>query len=207
MTWRLAKSLEQLRKQINELAPNRSKVSDGTIGDVAHSKTSSDHNPNSAGVVTAMDITHDPSGGVDCQALANSLVASKDNRIKYIIWNYQICSRTTSPWKWRKYTGKNPHNHHIHVSVEGSYDDTREWNIKVAPNGGIVQISARYVDKPLLKEGSKGEAVKELQTKLRVNADGIFGPKTKAAVIEFQRSKGLTPDGIVGPYTWEQLAN
>ena len=45
MTWRLARSLETLRAQINRIAPNRSKVSDGTIGDAKHASRSSDHNP------------------------------------------------------------------------------------------------------------------------------------------------------------------
>ncbi|HKV33547.1 MAG TPA: hypothetical protein VJP89_04485, partial [Pyrinomonadaceae bacterium] len=61
MAWRVAKSLLRLREQINELAPNRSKASDGTIGDAAHASRKSDHNPwvkdGSIGVVTAMDIT------------------------------------------------------------------------------------------------------------------------------------------------------
>ena len=35
--------------------------------------------------------------------------------------------------------------------------------------------------------------------------DGIFGPKTEAAVKSFQRGKGLTVDGIVGPRTWAAL--
>lgn len=37
--------------------------------------------------------------------------------------------------------------------------------------------------------------------------DGLFGPGTKEGVIEFQRSKGLTADGIAGPKTWDALAN
>lgn len=37
------------------------------------------------------------------------------------------------------------------------------------------------------------------------SADGIFGPLTQAAVINYQRANGLAPDGIVGPLTWENL--
>jgi murein L,D-transpeptidase YcbB/YkuD len=55
---------------------------------------------------------------------------------------------------------------------------------------------------PTLKVGSKGENVKCLQTKLTgLVADGVFGPKTKAAVIVFQTTNKLVPDGIVGPIT------
>ena len=52
-----------------------------------------------------------------------------------------------------------------------------------------------------LRQGSKGAEVKCLQTKLNITSDGIFGPKTKAAVILFQKNHNLVPDGIVGPKT------
>lgn len=62
-----------------------------------------------------------------------------------------------------------------------------------------------------LKNGSKGEEVKKLQSELNkfapynLIADGIFGAKTEQAVKDFQFHKGLTIDGIVGPKTWEAL--
>jgi peptidoglycan hydrolase-like protein with peptidoglycan-binding domain len=49
------------------------------------------------------------------------------------------------------------------------------------------------------------ELVKQLQTKLKVEADGIFGPGTEAALRAFQRAHGLVPDGIAGPKTWIAL--
>lgn len=52
-----------------------------------------------------------------------------------------------------------------------------------------------------LREGDSGNDVKELQKRLKLNADGEFGPKTKAAVVAFQKSKKLTADGVVGPKT------
>lgn len=56
--------------------------------------------------------------------------------------------------------------------------------------------------KPVLREGSRGEAVKEWQRIIKITADGIFGSQTKAATIAFQKQRGLTPDGVVGPATW-----
>ena len=56
-----------------------------------------------------------------------------------------------------------------------------------------------------VKKGCKGEAVKQLQMLLGINADGIFGPKTKAAVIAYQTAHNLKPDGICGPLTWASL--
>lgn len=62
-----------------------------------------------------------------------------------------------------------------------------------------------------VKQGSKGSDVTTLQTKLNefgnygLVADGIFGAKTETAVKDFQKKKGLSVDGIVGPKTWEKL--
>ena len=53
----------------------------------------------------------------------------------------------------------------------------------------------------LLKNGSKGEDVKKLQTKLGLTADGSFGPGTE----EWQSTNGLTADGIVGEGTWGKM--
>ena len=66
-------------------------------------------------------------------------------------------------------------------------------------------------DAAVLKQGSKGDLVKEVQTKLikwgylTGRADGIFGAKTKTAVIKFQRKNGLTADGIIGTRTAQAL--
>lgn len=57
----------------------------------------------------------------------------------------------------------------------------------------------------LFKIGDYSKQVKEIQERLGLNVDGIFGPNTKKAVIEFQKENGLTPDGIVGKNTWKHL--
>lgn len=136
MSWRLARSLETLRDQVNAAYPNRSKVSDGTIGDSAHAGTASDHNPNAQGVVTAMDLTHDPAHGFDAHATADRLRQNRHPDLKYIISNRRIAG-AWSNWQWQNYSGVNPHDKHIHVSVgvgdDGQsrppYDDTNKWNI------------------------------------------------------------------------------
>jgi peptidoglycan hydrolase-like protein with peptidoglycan-binding domain len=64
---------------------------------------------------------------------------------------------------------------------------------------------------PLLKRGSRGEDVRRLQEALKRLGfdpgpiDGIFGPKTEAAVKAFQKKYGLVVDGIVGPQTWAKI--
>lgn len=57
----------------------------------------------------------------------------------------------------------------------------------------------------VLKIGSKGQDVRTLQRALSLTVDGIFGPKTEAAVKAFQKSHGLVGDGIVGAKTWAAL--
>ncbi len=57
----------------------------------------------------------------------------------------------------------------------------------------------------LLKKGSRGEEVKQLQKALGVGADGIFGSGTEAVVKKFQKDNGLAVDGLVGPGTWEAI--
>ena len=64
---------------------------------------------------------------------------------------------------------------------------------------------------PILKQGSSGPDVKDLQQKLKDlgfdpnGIDGNFGSGTKAAVVAFQQSKGLQADGIAGPATLAAL--
>lgn len=66
-------------------------------------------------------------------------------------------------------------------------------------------------DAATLKQGSRGDLVKTVQQKLikwgylKGSADGIFGAKTKTAVIAFQKKNGLTADGIVGTRTAQAL--
>lgn len=213
MTWRLAKSLETLRKQINEASPNRSKISDGTIGDAAHASRSSDHNPwvkdGKTGVVTALDITHDPAHGVDIQKLADAIATSKDSRVKYIICNGRIMSGSNQAhpaWQWRKYSGANPHNKHVHISVKSNksnYDSTRNWAVMSVTS--FQSTTPERPGRPLLKRGDTGSHVETLQELLQIHVDGKFGPSTETAVRQFQAAHRLVVDGKVGAYTWEVL--
>lgn len=59
----------------------------------------------------------------------------------------------------------------------------------------------------LLKEGSNGEDVKKIQSKLGITVDGIFGKTTTDAVKIWQSNNNLTVDGIVGDKTWSLMFN
>lgn len=73
---------------------------------------------------------------------------------------------------------------------------TAQKNAPSKPTASTSSLGTRN-----LSVGAKGEDVKALQRMVGVAADGIYGPKTAAAVKAFQSSKGLKSDGIVGPLT------
>ena len=80
------------------------------------------------------------------------------------------------------------------------------WGGNSGNQGGGTQTQAR----PTLRRGSTGEHVKYLQQRLSdhgywLTPDGQFGPGTESQVRSFQRSNGLSADGVVGPQTWAAL--
>lgn len=64
-------------------------------------------------------------------------------------------------------------------------------------------------ERPTLRYGSSGPTlvgyIVELQNRLGIPTDGIFGSRTLDAVISLQKRMNLDPDGIVGPATWRAL--
>lgn len=86
--------------------------------------------------------------------------------------------------------------------------------VKVNPEvniSGDIQIEKIISKEEVVKKFRSGSEVKKVQQAL-INAgynpgvvDGRLGKKTKQAIVAFQRSKGLYPDGIVGPKTWSEL--
>lgn len=144
MNFRLAKALEHLRDdQLNILFPGRDKTSDGWIGDAAHASRSSDHNPwvttiengKKIGIVTAIDIDEDLSINIhSLRAMVDSICASKDPRVKYLIYERRITVKNTNLQQWKKYTGKNAHEHHLHISVfpdKSLYDNISDWSLDI----------------------------------------------------------------------------
>jgi hypothetical protein len=134
----LVPCLATLRAEFNALNPKRDKGSDGWIGDEAHQAEHSDHNPDSAGRVLALDIDATgpwPGGVTDFNAF-NMMVESLrgDSRLEYIIWNRRIASRDQG-WKWRTYTGtSDPHTGHAHFSARHDHTgntSTADWGIEI----------------------------------------------------------------------------
>jgi len=203
--WILAPSLYELKKQVDGMWPARDHSSDGTIGDTAHSQRKSDHNPNSHGVVTAIDIDADLSPTENVGILASMLQGSADNRrrLKYLIWNSHITKKGDLQ-VWTPYHGANAHKHHLHVSVSADpalYNDDSPWSLSLPPDTQAPSPQGRD-----LKFGMIGLDVKRLQQMLiTARVDGVFGPKTEEAVKAFQRAHGLKADGIVGINTRKEL--
>ena len=211
MAWHLAPALAQLRAEVNKKWPKRSKASDGTIGDPAHSARVSDHNPNGRGSVNAMDIT---ARGIDTGTLI--AVAKKHPSVRYIIHNRRIMNRDIGNFAARPYRGANPHTQHVHISLYQSAtaeNRKQSWGLANAKavtgvsTGGSSSPTYKTVSgsTPLVKLYHKGEPVKRIQKAVGVKADSYYGPSTVKAVKAFQKAHGLDADGIVGPDTWRAI--
>lgn len=122
ITVRLCHAGLDLRNWVNAMWPDRDTRSDGWKGDIAHAARKSDHNPDARGIVRAIDIDADLVPGAKDHTEAHRLADTLRNQAKrgirpiaYIIFDGRITS-ARSLWRWRKYSGTNPHRAHLHVS-------------------------------------------------------------------------------------------
>lgn len=135
MSPKLCKAGQQLRLQVDDSYLDRDRTSDGWIGDTRHSARPSDHNPDAAGIVRAIDIDRDlsydskPDLMPDLADQIRLCAKRGDKRISYIIFNGKISS-SKKGWAWRPYSGINPHTKHCHVSFTKAGDtDSSFFNI------------------------------------------------------------------------------
>jgi putative chitinase len=90
----------------------------------------------------------------------------------------------------------------------GLADRQSRYSVAMQALTGVIPTRAAPAAAPtssVLRRGSTGDAVKQMQQKLGITADGNFGPGTEAAVRAWQAANGLTADGIVGPKTLAAL--
>ncbi len=89
----------------------------------------------------------------------------------------------------------------------GLADRQARYAKAMAALGGKVSAAAPVTTavSETLRRGSKGAAVKKMQAKLGLTADGDFGPGTEAALKKWQSANGLTADGVAGPKTLAKL--
>lgn len=151
---RCAPALKKLVAETNARFPGRNKASDGCCASQQHSKQNptSDHEPDADGEATAQDITHDPLRGVDCNAFVAMLVARRDPRVKYVIWNRTIWRSYDKPglaaWTPQQYTGANSHTKHCHVSVlREKKRDTSDWWRSTQPEDEVTPADIEAVAK------------------------------------------------------------
>lgn len=149
-SWILVPCLVKLRGEFNTIAPRRDRASDGSVGDLAHQSSLSDHNPDETGNVPirdadkrnevhAIDVDADlRTPGLTMDKVVAFLVArcrsGAERRLRYIIWARRIWSASDGwPLAGRAYTGKNPHTAHAHFSA--AYDtaleaSTASWHLQ-----------------------------------------------------------------------------
>ncbi|TMW58844.1 hypothetical protein Poli38472_006989 [Pythium oligandrum] len=147
----LTKGLANVRAEFNVAFPKRDKSSDGWIGDAAHQKEKSGHNPDISGTpeykdgdskneVRAIDVDSDlkSDSGVTMedvvQYLLTKLRGGTYMPFRYLIFNKRIWSKSNN-WKQEAYTGASPHTEHLHISGDyGTAERTEkadEWSGKL----------------------------------------------------------------------------
>lgn len=207
-TWHVDEGLAVLIAQWKKKHPG---AVVGTIGDAAHQAEDSEHNPErqgsapgaDAGEVDAGDFM--PGHGVteaDLVELRRDLLDDRDPRLLYVIWHRTIVSSVVSPWVERAYSGA--YHSHLHVSVNDKFDANRApWDLGKEPRP--MEYAKLTGDVPLLQLGDedvpgKVRHINRLQVILnhsfgvspRLDEDGVYGPKSAAAVSKIMRDAGDT---------------
>lgn len=95
--------------------------------------------------------------------------------------------------------------HEAGRAIPATQEDYIEAQRRVMAEQATADMVPAVEQKPVLRNGSVGVAVKALQQALGIQANAIFGRDTEAAVKEKQKAAGLLADGIVGPQTWKVL--
>lgn len=90
---------------------------------------------------------------------------------------------------------------HYAAELKGRHQENIKAGIYKLPR----TAAPAYPGFPIKLNSSNTIAVQKIQKALNVTADGVFGPKTDAAVKVWQKAHGLAVDGIVGPSTWDKL--
>ena len=134
-------------RQATAIKPLRKKISDGLLPSAAHQiqNPDSDHNTG-----YAVDLTHDPKNGIDCEEIFEKL--KEDKRVKYLIFQGKIWSKEKAKLGNRRYTGTNAHNKHLHISIESTMgSDTSPWFWWMNEPKIVNQVIAKITPAPVKK--------------------------------------------------------
>lgn len=190
-----------------------------------------DYNP---GVVKAIDIDKDGipdfNGMVE---RIRAVGASGDIRLRggYIIWNGKIAGTHTG-WRWHAYTGPNPHTGHAHFSfadAQAGFDALGDWPVLPKPAPAPAPAPApRPNPDPILpgvhehrtatihrRDVGHPAEIRDLQGHLNAwrrnrqlsthPVDGVWDDWLEIAFRTFQKTYGLTVDGICGQHGWAKV--
>lgn len=197
MKWYVDKGLAQFNAQMRKRYPG---IVIGTIGDENH-RPPSQHIPEADGSVDASDYMIGAKFPPrEAARVFRTLRANRDRRILYAIYDRQIFSSVTQPWKLRPYGGDDPHTGHLHLSVNDLHEtDGSPWRLE----SRTVKMINLVGSMPILKFGDDdddlGHAwVRRVQLLRGIPADGIYGPQTADAVRKLMGAgDGRTVDGTV----------
>lgn len=136
----LVPCLVALRDGFDAVAPARATGSDGWIGDAAHAMRVSDHNPDSRGLVHAIDVTKalnesDLSMEKCVQFTLARCRSGAEHRLTYMIFDRRIWS-AGNQWRQSVYRGSDPHTGHAHFSASnqpGHEQDRASWHLEDIP--------------------------------------------------------------------------
>jgi hypothetical protein len=195
----LVPCLIRLRTEFGFIAPTRSRVSDGWIGDTAHQHSVSDHNPDETGSVPirdadsvnevhAVDVDSDlNTDGLSMEMVVQHLLArcrsGAERRLRYIIYNRRIWE-ASNDWRQRTYGGLSPHVEHAHFSA--SYDTAREASMASWQLEGI-PVALTDADKAWIKGQIDG---------LKAEIDDVAGDAA-SALLNSKLNIGVQPGAAV----------
>jgi len=168
---KLCKAGQQLREQIDDDYPDRDRKSDGWVADARHvAKGTSDHIPDSRGIVRALDVDANLNAHPEeTYALVEKIrkcAKRGDKRIKYIIYDGKIMSPTLG-WKRRRYKGANPHRSHFHISFTTLGDNDGKWfDLEGDQGNGRIETDGGHVGEDLRRDGTIDIPISRTSTRL-----------------------------------------
>jgi hypothetical protein len=216
----LIPALAQLRRELDYLAPERDRRSDGWIGDPAHRDRVSDHNPDESGRVPirdadvvdevhALDVDADLNvPGLTMTRVVNAIVGrcrdGAEKRLRYVIWN-RLIWHVDNGWEPADYGGTNPHTAHAHFSA--SYDTAREastasWRLEDIP------VAMTPQDKTFVAETIRKEVTAQLgalEARLLAHMPARVWNHTEENPEDIDPATGKPRQGRMGG--WVRMAN
>lgn len=229
-SWKVVPCLDEARDQLNDRFKKRKKAAEGGIGDTAHQKETSSHNPDDESGVAAEHNDHDGVHEVRARDFDKNLMDKDVSMedvvqlwvklarqgtlwwVRYIIYNGRIWHKDHGNFETRVYTGSNKHKDHAHVNSDFTQKaDTvtgTNWHLANLKKGTAASTPSKAPQ--LDVDGQLGlNTIKAWQRRMKTPVDGkISTPKSDLihAVQAYLNTKHVvTPllkvDGELGPNT------